>query len=539
VLRARAARAVAVVTAIAAVTAALGGSAGAKKGTAGSVPTMGGSITYGLEAETGGGWCLPQAQLAISGIEVASAIYDTLTVPNTKGQYVPYLAKSVTHDPTYLQWTITLRDGIKFHDGEPLNADAVKLNIDQARHGRLLGFVLTNIADVTVVDNLTVRVTAVRPWVDFDAFLFLDGRAGIAAPAQLNNPDTCAKNMIGTGPFMFINGGHWIENQELVVVRNPNYWQKDSHGQQLPYLDKITFRPVVDATQRVNQLESGQLDVLHTSSALQWSTLKSLGSQVNLMVQQPGRREVRYYLLNTASPPFDDPNARKAVAMAVDRKQMNQIRNKGLFQVADGPFDKDVPGYVKDPGFPKHDLAGAKQLVDAYKAAHGGQFSVVLETTNDPENSQEAQLLKEQLSKASIDATLQIEDQTALINTALSGKFSILLWRNHPGDDPDTQYVWWYKGSPINFGKFDDPQFQGLLDQGRSTADAEQRAQVYEQIDKEFASQVYNVWAWYVTWVIAAKPNVQGLAGPPLPDGGGSPLFIYGRHPVTGIWIKK
>src|SRR5207248_6380203 len=89
-------------------------------------PTRGGSVTYGLEAETNGGWCIPQAQLVISGIMVASAIYDTLTVPNSTGKIVPYLAKSVAHDPTYTEWTITLRDGVKFHDGTPLTADAVK-----------------------------------------------------------------------------------------------------------------------------------------------------------------------------------------------------------------------------------------------------------------------------------------------------------------------------------------------------------------------------------------------------------------------------
>ena len=143
---------------------------------------------------------------------------------------------------------------------------------------------------------------------------------------------------------------------------------------------------------------------------------------------------MRYYVLNAKKPPFDDLNARKAIALALDRPQINAIRNNGIFQVADGPFDKDVPGYVKNPGFPKHNLKAASKLVDAYKAAHGGQFSVVIEHTNDPENSGEGQLMKEQLAKAGIDATLQIEDQSAFINTALSGNFSILLWRNHPGD---------------------------------------------------------------------------------------------------------
>ncbi len=515
------------------------GAQGPERAPSAAKPTRGGSVTYGLEAETNGGWCIPQAQLVISGIMVASAIYDTLTVPNSTGKIVPYLAKSVEHDPTYTKWTITLRDGVQFHDGTPLTADAVKQNIDAWRKGRLLGFVFTNIADTTVVDPLTVQVTTKVPWVDFDAFLYLAGRVGIAAPAQLANPDTCPTNLIGTGPFMIYNGaGHWIQNQEFVATRNPHYWQKDKNGTQLPYLDKITFKPNPDAEQRLNQLQAGQLDIMHTTSGQVMTQLDGISS-LNQMREKAGKREVRYYLLNAAKPPFDDINARKAVAYALDTNQINVIRNDSQLQVADQPFDTKVPGHLANPGYPKHDLAKAKKMVKAYKDAHNGQFDVVIESTNDPENSGEAQLIKRQFSQAGINATLQQEDQASFVNTALGGNFSLLLWRNHPGEDPDTQYVWWTEASPINFGKFKDPQLQTLLDQGRSEPDPEKRTGIYEQVNKIFATQVYNLWAYWEQWDIASNPKVQGLMGPPLPDGGGTAEFVFGKHPVVGLWIKK
>src|SRR5437899_3932901 len=100
----------------------------APSASAASSPKPDGSVTYGLEAETGGGWCPTSARLAISGIEVGASIYDTLVVPNSKGKIVPYLAKSVENSPDYKTWTITLRDGIKFHDGTPLDANAVVQN---------------------------------------------------------------------------------------------------------------------------------------------------------------------------------------------------------------------------------------------------------------------------------------------------------------------------------------------------------------------------------------------------------------------------
>jgi len=501
-----------------------------------AAPKPGGSVTYGLEAETGGGWCPTTARLAISGIEVGAAIYDTLVVPNSKGEIVPYLAKSVEHDPTYQTWTITLRDGVKFHDGTPVDAAAVKLNIDAYKSSTLVGAALKDIDTVDVTAPNVVTVKTKVPWVAFAWFLYLDGRFLIVAPAQLANPDTCNSNLIGSGPFKL---DHWTVNQELVANKNPDYWQKDAKGQKLPYLDSITFKPVAEAVQRVNGLQGGSLDIIHTSDGQQVDALLQKKSSFNEMYEQPGRREVRYYLMNEAKPPLDDFNARKAVALAIDRQQINQIRNDGVFTVADGPFDSSVTGYVKNPGYPKTNVPEAKKLADAYKAAHGGSFSVVLEHTNDPANVAEAQLIKEQLSKAGIDSTLKQDDQTAFIAAAVGGNFSIMLWRNHPGGDPDVNYQWWQTGSLLNFGKFADPELQTLLDQGRSELDPAKRKAIYQQVDKRFASQLYNVWAYYDAWMVAGKKTVNGFMGPALPDGGGQPLFFYGRHPLLGIYVTK
>lgn len=499
-------------------------------------PKPGGSVVYGLEAESGGGWCPTSARLAISGIEVGAAIYDTLMVPNTKGEMVPYLAKSLEHDAGYQTWTLTLRDGIKFHDGTPVDAAAVKQNIDAYKSGTLIGTALKDIesSEVTAPNVVTIKTSV--PWVAFPWFLYLDGRFLIVAPAQLANPETCASNLIGSGPFKL---DHWTVNQELVVNKNPDYWQKDSKGQKLPYLDKITFKPIVDAVTRVNSLQGGSIDIMHTSDGQQVDALQQLSGKFNEMYEQPGRSEVRYYLMNEAKPPLDDLDARKAVALAIDRQQINELRNNGVYRIADGPFDSKVTGYVKNPGYPKTNVKEAKKLADAYKAAHGGSFSVVLEHTNDPANTAEAELIKQQLSKAGIDASLKEDNQTAFIAAAVGGNFSIMLWRNHPGGDPDVNYQWWQEGSLLNFGKFADPQMQALLDQGRSETDPAKRKDIYQQVDKRFASQLYNVWAYYSQWMVASKKTVNGFMGPALPDGGGQPLFFYGRHPLLGLYVTK
>ena len=149
-------------------------------------PVPGGKVVYGLEGGTTS-FCLPRAQLAISGIMIAQSVYDTLTEPNDKSESVPYLAKSVEPNATFDQWTITLRPGITFHDGTPLNAAAVAQNINAWKAGVLLGFVFGNIDTVTTPDPLTVVVKTKVPWVAFPSYLWSTGRTGIAAPTETAN----------------------------------------------------------------------------------------------------------------------------------------------------------------------------------------------------------------------------------------------------------------------------------------------------------------------------------------------------------------
>ena len=184
-------------------------------------PAYGGSVTYGLEADTSGGFCLFKAQLAIGGIQVARTIYDTLTMPGEDGKIHPYLAKSVVGSANNTVWTINLRPNIKFHDGSPLDATVVKDNLDHYRKDNpLFTFVFNDVTAVDVVDSLTVKVTSKVPWTAFPWFLWSSSRLGIMAEAQMKSPD-CNTKLIGTGPFEYVS---WKFGDKFVAKRNPSYW---------------------------------------------------------------------------------------------------------------------------------------------------------------------------------------------------------------------------------------------------------------------------------------------------------------------------
>jgi peptide/nickel transport system substrate-binding protein len=510
-------------------------------------PKRGGSVVYGLEAETLGGWCPQSAQLAAGGIEVASAIYDTLTVPNDKGEYVPYLAKSVDHNADYTEWTIVLRDGIKFHNGEPFNADAVKLNLDGYLKGILFSLVLADVNSVTVAGPMTVKITTRIPWVAFPAFLWSTGRLGMAAPAQINDTANCPSNLIGTGPFM---KKEWTPNDKFVAVRNPNYWQKDENGVQLPYLDQITFRPQPVVEQLVTGLKGGQFDLVHLTDGKSIDILrKDAKSGTIKLLESTRSAEISHTMLNNSKPPFDNINARLAVVYATNADELNRVHEGNVNKLAKQPYAPETLGYQTDPGWPKFDLAKAKDYVAKYKQDTGKDLSFDLATTPDPSTQALAATAKSQLAKAGIRVNIPTAtEQSQYINVAIGGSYQAILWRNFPGGDPDTLYVWWHskawnkdtqafdKPNLTNFGRISDPEIDKALEDGRSETDPAKREADYQAIGKAFAKGAYNVWTWYTTWGFASKPDVNGIEGPKLPNGDKRGLPIASVQPVVGLW---
>ncbi len=541
--------AVAAVLAVALFAAACGGGSSKSEGSgsgsgdsAAGKPKAGGTVNYGLEAETES-YCIPEAQLAISGIQVARAVYDTLTAPDDKAVYQPYLAKSVTPNANFTEWTIVLRDGVKFHDGTALDATVIKNNIDAWRGaypGRsplLFSFIYKPITAVDVVDPTTVKVTVDTPWPAFPAYLFNDGRSGIIGQAQLDDAKTCDANMIGTGPFKL---KEWKRGDHLSVVKNPDYWQKDANGTQLPYLDGMDFRPVTDATTRVNALLAGELNALQDSGAETTDQMRQESEQGKLnLTATTDYTEVAYELFNVSKPPVDNINARMAVITAINRDQLNQVRHLGLSEMASGPFAPGEVGYLKDTGYPEFDLKASKDFQDKYKAATGKDLEFTLVGTPDPGTTKLLQFLQEQLKTAGITANVRTVEQAVLINTALGDDWNMLDWRNHPGGNPDGQYIWWKTGSPVNFNKMNDPDMDALLDAGRAESDSAKAATIYQDINKRFAQQGYNLWLNWVKWAIGTAPDVHGVYGPDLPEGGKPFTGLATGHPVLGLWISN
>ncbi len=179
------------------------------------------------------------------------ALYDPLTTYTADGAWEPWLAESVESDDLQ-NWTITIRDGVTFHDGTPFDAEAVKINLDRhkdpATKSRNLNNA-SNIDSVTVVDPLTVEIALAFPWAAFPEILA--GNIGLMASPTAIAAGTIATAPVGTGPFVLAER---TPGDRTIVERNPNYWREGE-----PYLDKITFRVVLDDSVRTTSVENGEI----------------------------------------------------------------------------------------------------------------------------------------------------------------------------------------------------------------------------------------------------------------------------------------
>jgi peptide/nickel transport system substrate-binding protein len=545
-----------VVFALTAAACSSGGSGGSAKNTNAPVTTAGkavsgGSVVFGLPAETSGGWCLPEAQLAISGIQIARAIYDTLTVPDVNETYKGMLASSVTGNADNTVWTIKVRPGIKFHDGTDLTGQVVKNNLDAYRGSyagrapQLFIFVFkAYITNTKLIDPMTVEVDTV-PWKAFPAYLYASGRLGIMAQAQLDDQKTCASKLIGTGPFMEKD---WKRDDHFTAVRNPNYWRKDKNGVQLPYLNQITFEPKVESAQMLNGIQAGDITMALDDGATNIVQYRDLAKANTIGLTESTKfPELAYTMFNVTKPPFNNLNARLAFAYAVDRDQENKLRNKDVSELATGPFGPGVMGYVKDPGLPTYNVAKAKDYAAKYKQETGQALSFTyLSAGTDPEGVKTINLIGTYMKAAGIKMSVKTVDESQGINSALGKQFQAIGWRNHPGYDPDTEFVWWHcnnTGVPcdnlVNFGGFNDPVINKALEDGRSETDPAKRKADYETITRQFAKMMYNGWGWETDWSIPHALKVNGIGNLPLEDGSAPfPGFTSGIDPA-GIWVSK
>jgi len=494
------------------------------------MPRRGGRLVFALESDTGSPWRPFEMLCASSCYQVASAVYDTLTVNVRQAPgWKPYLARRVVPNATFTSWTVTARPGVKFHDGTPFDGAAIADNLNRAKGGFLTGTSLADVASIAVspTDPMAVVVVTKRPWATFP--IYLSSQLGMmASPTWLKASDgdqALRSKPVGTGPFIFES---YAPNGSFKAKRNPNYWYRP-----YPYLDEVEFRPIADGSQRADALKSsGVVDMIHTTNG---QTIKSYEGSSNPVLEIRDYKGSTVYALLHVSPsatgrpsPLADQRVRCALANAVDTPALVKTLQAGVNRLADGPFSPEQVGYLADTGYPQHqDMAKAQALIAAYKRDHPGPLVLSLATTNDETNLTVAQFQKQWYEEAGVDrVSIDQIDQAAFILAALKGDFQTFQWRNHSGVDLDSQYIWWHSSTAVpdgqlglNYGRIRDPVIDKALDDNRSTTDPTRKKLDAETINRRFAEQCYDLWGWWTAWAIVHDAAFHIPADDTLPDG--------------------
>lgn len=402
-------------------------------------PKYGGTVTMLIDGSIAG-HCFQNA-LPGGPLGASRSIYESLVERTNKGKYVGYLAESLT-SPDNKVWTIKLRSGITYSNGEAFNAASVKQNIDIGR-GAVTTYLSTgvgvnaNILQVDVVDDLTVKVTLERPDNDFLGLMYRAGRYVMRAPAQIASTSTCSTNPIGTGPFKLQS----FSADEMVVVKNPTYWRKDAKGRQLPYLDKIEFIAVKEASQRAAAVRRGTADAGFFVQGDATFTQDLFNRKSVVTGYESSKTAWGQWVpnVNKAGSPFKYQNCRLAAAYSIDWKSYNKVRLKGTGDYSGSIVGKSHIMYTKQ-GAPTYNLAKAKEYLAKCNTDLGSaapmKITLYADTSSQSQNN--TKFIQKSMEKAGI-----------LFNNPFIGESALLVSKIYKGGGNDFDFA---EGTPAEGG---------------------------------------------------------------------------------------
>jgi peptide/nickel transport system substrate-binding protein len=368
----------------------------AKPTTTTGQPKYGGTLRLSRFTSEGPSVGDPLKHAGMNSFYEATPALETLLRADASGALIPWLATGYTVDVANKSITLAIRQGIKFHDGTPFNADAVRWNLQYRMDGKMAA--MKSFASVTTTDPYTVKIT-LSSWDSTILGNLASGPGMMISPTNyLNNgADYAANNPVGTGPFIFDS---WKKNDTITYVRNPNYWQTG-----LPYLDKIQWVTVPDMNTKAMSFQAGELDVVMTMDLPQIQTLNKAGFTTLHQVIGSGADGFVFSSAN-ASSPWSNVKARQAAMYAINTKEYTTA----LFGDEAAPANQMVGAsswaYNKDiVGYP-YDVTKAKALLT--EAGFSTGFKSVIFGSQDPTTNKRALAIQDYLSKISIALDVQI-----------------------------------------------------------------------------------------------------------------------------------
>jgi len=420
-------------------------------------------------------------------------VFETLTKVNGDSTISPLLAQSWTVTPDNKTWAFKLKPGVKFHNGEPFNARTVKYAFERAAAADSTNkdkAVFANIVNIAMTDDLTVVLTLKNPNPDF---LFQLGQA----TAIITEPKSAAGNNtqpVGTGPFRLEN---WAKGSAIVLAR----WDEHRDAKAIK-LRRVTMRFISDAAAQVAAMLAGDVDVFPRIAAAK--SLPQFKSDKRFQVLIGGSRAKTVLAMNNKKKPLDDVRVRRAIAMAIDRKQVVEGAADGFGAPIGSFYVPGAPGYVDLTGVNAYSPDKARALL---KEAGIDKLELSMKLPPTPYARQGGEVVAAMLAKVGITAKQENVEWAQWLSGVYGQKAYDLTIISHV--------------EPLDFGNFARPgyywnyesaKFNELWGKINATADRAQRDKLMAEAQKLVADDAVMAYLYQPTWITVAKAGVKGLA---------------------------
>jgi len=436
---------------------------------------------------------------------IDNLIFDDLLSRGDNLDVAPGLAER-WEIPDPLTYIFHLHHGVKFHDGRALTSRDVKWTFDSLLQGKVRSTkaaVYRFVDRIDTPDDFTVIFHLKEPDTPL-LWNLSDGAVGIV---PFGSGDEVTRHPIGSGPFKFVSAE---TDKEVILERNDDYW----NGK--PFLARVRFAVVPDATTRALELRKGSADA--TINALTPDTVTALGRDPSLAIEHAPGTVLAYIGFNLRDPILKDVRVRQAIAYALDRRPMIEYLFGGAAQLARSilppqswAYNGNVPPYNHDPG-------KARELLDAagYPAIDGVRFHLAMKTSTDENTRLMVAVMQQQLRDVGIVLDIRSFEFATFFADVTHGEFQIYSLRWIGGnEDPDIfEYAFHSAKFPpngANRGYYLNPQVDALIDRARRELDPKLRKPIYAELQRILADELPYIDLWYLDNVLVHNKRVRNL----------------------------
>ena len=443
---------------------------------------------------------------------VFATVCDKLFDIDEKLNIVPQLALSHETSADGKEVTIKLRPGVKFHDGEPFDAEAAKFSLE--RHLTLpTSFRKPELAaldHVEIVDPQTIKLVLKTPYSPLLAQL--TDRAGmmISPKAAKEEGDKFGLRPVCAGPYKFVER---VQQDRMVFEKFADYWNKDN-----VFIDRVVFLPIVDSTVRLANLKSGGLDLIERLLA---TDIKDVRADPKLALSTALSLGYQGITINVGSdknkgPLSQSAKVRQALDLSIDREAINQVVYNGEFVPGNQWVNPDHPYYQKAYPVRSRDVAKAKALLR--EAGITGPITVDFMVPKNVETETVAQVIQSMAAEAGFDMKIRVTETATALKAAEAGEYQafILDWSGRI--DPDgNSYIFHKSKAPQNYSAYSNPDVDRLLDDARLVTDMAQRKSIYEKMTKSILEDEPIIYLYHRKNLIVHTTKLEGYRA--MPDG--------------------